>query len=362
MNKLFQPTRMGKISVENRVFMAPLTRNRAESNGVPKKMAATYYGQRAEGGLLITEATQINAAGKGYIDTPGIYNAEQVKGWQTITQAVHQAGGKIFLQLWHVGRISHTSLQPNNQDPVAPSAIQAEAQTYAADGMVDVSKPRALTIAEIAETIEDFKNAAQCAKNAGFDGVEIHAANGYLINQFLSSNSNQRDDAYGGSAENRVRFLKEVTEAVLDVWEAGSVGVRLSPTGTFNDMHDNNPRETFSTAIQLLNNYSLAYMHFVERFPGMETSEEDNALIKELRALWKGFYIANGDYNREHAIDVVESGYADAVAFGRPYIANPDLVERLRQNASLNKPDDSTFYGGGEEGYIDYPFLEDKAA
>ncbi len=362
MSDLYKNGQIGSISVKNRIFMAPLTRNRADAQGIPSPMAAEYYAQRASGGLLITEATQISPMGKGYINTPGIHTQEQVQAWKKITKAVHDKGGKIIMQLWHVGRISHTSLLPDGQAPLAPSAIAAKSQTFTQDGPTDVSTPREITLAEIKSTINDYKIAAQNAKDAGFDGIEIHAANGYLIDQFLQDKSNKRTDDYGGSLENRVRFLNEVTKSVLTVWGAGHVGVRLSPTGTFNDMGDSNPLETFSAAINALNTYNLAYLHMVEKFPGIESGAEENNIIKTLRALWKGAYITNGDYGRDAAEKAVDSGYADAVAFGRIYIANPDLAERLQTNAPLNEPDGSTFYGGGAEGYIDYPFLDASKA
>ncbi len=364
MSKLFEPTNVGDIDVSNRVFMAPLTRNRAQSNGVPYDKAAKYYAQRASGGLIITEATQVNKMGKGYLDTPGIHTADQAAEWKGITDAVHAEDGKIVLQLWHVGRISHTSLLPEGRQPLAPSAIRAKAQTFAAEGMVDVSEPVEMTVDQIAETVQDYKRAALHAKEAGFDGVEIHAANGYLINQFLDDSTNLRDDAYGGSIENRMRFLKEVTEAVLEVFPAGKIGVRLSPTGSFNDMGDSDPKAHFGAVVEMLNGFGLAYLHMVERFPGIGSSEEEQDTLKSIRAKWGGFYIANGDYSRDEAIESVESGYAGAIAFGRDYIANPDLYERLKQDAELNDPIQETFYGGDETGYTDYPFLPEvkKAA
>lgn len=362
MPTLFEPAQMGTTKTKNRVFMAPLTRNRARADGVPGDLAAKYYGQRASAGMIITEATQINAAGKGYIDTPGIYTPEHVAAWKKITQAVHQKEGKIFLQLWHVGRISHTSLQPDGAAPVAPSAIKAKAQTFIDGGMVDVSEPRALEFKEIKQIVADYKAAAQHAKDAGFDGVEVHAANGYLIDQFLQDKTNKRTDEYGGSAENRTRFLNEVILAVIDVWGADKVGVRLSPTGTFNDMGDSNPLETFGVAIETLNTYGLAYLHMVEKFPGIDSDDEDQKILNQLRTKWDGFYIANGGFDHDIAMKAVENGHADAIAFGRPFISNPDLPKRLELDAELQEADESTFYGGGAEGYTDYPFLEDVKA
>lgn len=359
---LFSNGTMGDIEIKNRVFMAPLTRNRALPNGTPSDMAATYYAQRASGGLLISEATQINEMGKGYINTPGIHSDDQIAKWSEITKAVHEKGGKIFMQLWHVGRISHTSLLPDGQAPLAPSAIRAEAQTFTEAGPTDVSEPRAMSIDDIKSTIEDYRIAAQNAKKAGFDGVEVHAANGYLIDQFLQDGSNKRDDNYGGSIENRARFLIDVLKEVTDIWGAGRVGVRLSPTGTFNGMSDSDPKATFSHVINELNQFNLAYLHMVEKFPGIDSSDEDQKIMTDLRALWNGFYIANGNYDRNSGTDVIASGYADAIAYGRPFIANPDLPQRLEQGAELNEPDQSTFYGGGAEGYIDYPTLNEQKA
>ncbi len=358
MAKLFEPGTVGAVSVKNRIFMAPLTRNRARPDGVPGDLAPLYYSQRASAGLIVSEATQISPFGKGYLNTPGIYTRDHVQGWRKVTDAVHAKGGRIFLQLWHVGRISHTSLLPGGASPVAPSAVRANTQTFTEQGFVDVSPPRALTKEEIAETIKDYRHAARCARVAGFDGVEVHAANGYLINQFLVDRTNLRKDEYGGSAENRTRFLTEAVEAVVEVWGADRVGVRLSPTGKFNDMGDSDPLETFGAAVDKLNAYGLAYLHMVEQFPGADVSEEDQGIIKELVGWWKGFYIANGDYDYTRARDVLAANKADAVAFGRPFLANPDLPERFRAGAGLNEPDQNTFYGGGAEGYTDYPFLE----
>ncbi|MBN67199.1 MAG: alkene reductase [Rickettsiales bacterium] len=362
MSTLFEPTKVGAIEVKNRVFMAPLTRNRAQANGVPGDLAATYYAQRASAGLIISEATQISPLAKGYINTPGIYTDEQVEGWEVITNAVHTKGGKIVLQLWHVGRISHTDILPEGEQPLAPSAIRANAQTVTENGRTDVSEPRAMTEEDIRNTIADYKHAAHMARKAGFDGVEIHAANGYLIDQFIDASTNTREDAYGGSVENRLRLLKEVTDVVTEVWGAERVGVRLSPTGTFNDMNEPNPLSTYGAAIEMLNSYGLAYLHFVERFPGLEVNNADLLVLQQLRARWNGFYLANGDYDLLSSQDTVDSGHADAVAFGRPFIANPDLPERLERGAALNEPDHDTFYGGGAEGYTDYPFMNEAEA
>lgn len=363
MKSLFESIQLGSLALANRIFMAPLTRNRAGAEGVPSELAATYYGQRASAGLIITEATQISPMGKGYINTPGIHSPGQVRAWRRIVDAVHKKGGRIFLQLWHVGRISHSSLLPNDARPVAPSAIRANSQTFIATGRAPVAEPVALTPEGIRETLSAYRSAAYYAKEAGFDGVEIHAANGYLIDQFLHSGSNQRSDAYGGTALNRVRFLSEVTERVLEVWDRKRVGVRLSPTGTFNDMHDDNPSETFSLAVERLNKYGVGYLHVVESTQdGRQNNERDWVLLRHLRQLWTGFYIVNGGYDGARGTEAVRSGYADAVAYGRAFLANPDLPKRLQLGAILNEPDQQTFYGGDARGYTDYPVLSQDSA
>ena len=358
MANLFEPVQLGSFVLANRVFMAPLTRNRAHADGVPGELAATYYSQRASAGLIVTEATQISPMGKGYINTPGIHSHEQVRAWSQIVEAVHKSGGRIFVQLWHVGRISHSSLLPNNVQPVAPSAICANSQTLTGTGLAPVSEPVALTAHEIEETLEDYRRAARNAKDAGFDGVEIHAANGYLIDQFLKTGSNRRTDEYGGVAENRVRFLSEAVERVLQIWDRGQVGVRISPTGSFNDMSDNNPFETFSVAAAQLNSYGLGYLHVVEMAQNSKgPSEVDIAMSAYLRRLWKGLYVVNGGYDGPKGEEAVRTGHADAVAYGRAFLANPDLPKRLQIGAVLNEPDPKTFYGGGAAGYTSYPAL-----
>lgn len=314
MRSLFESVRIGSLICPNRIFMAPLTRSRANADGVPSELAMTYYSQRASAGLIITEATQISPMGKGYINTPGIHSDAQVEAWRRIVESVHERGGRIFLQLWHVGRISHSSLLPNQALPVAPSAVRANKQTFIATGLAQVSQPVALTRAGIRETMADYRSAAYNAKQAGFDGVEIHAANGYLIDQFLHSETNQRGDAYGGTASNRVRFLTEVTEKVLEVWNKKSVGVRISPTGTFNDIHDDNPEETFGRAVERLNGYKIGYLHVVESTQdGRRNNERDWALLRHLREQWTGFYIVNGGYDGVRGKEAVLSGYAVGV-------------------------------------------------
>ena len=358
MSNLFESVQLGSLVLPNRVFMAPLTRNRADPDGVPGELAATYYAQRASAGLIVTEATQISPMGKGYINTPGIHSFEQVRAWSQIVESVHKSGGRIFLQLWHVGRISHSSLLPDNARPVAPSAIRATSQTLIATGLAEVAEPIALTASGIKATLDDYRRAAANAKEAGFEGVELHAANGYLIDQFLRTGSNRRTDEYGGAASNRIRFLLEAVERVLEVWESGQVGVRISPTGGFNDMSDNNPLETFSVAVARLNSYGLGYLHVVETAQNSKgSSAEDLAMSAHLRALWKGLYVANGGYDRVRGEEALRTGQADAVAFGRAFLANPDLPRRLQLGAALNEPDPKSFYGGGAAGYTSYPAL-----
>jgi len=362
MQPLFQPLPLGPLTLPNRVLMAPLTRARSVQPGdVPQAMNATHYAQRASAGLIISEATQISGQGKGYAMTPGIHSAEQVTGWRLVTDAVHAAGGRIFCQLWHVGRISHVDLQPGGAAPVAPSAIRSSTQTYtsAESGLVDVSMPRALETDEISGIVEQYRAAAINAKDAGFDGVEIHGANGYLLDQFTRTGTNLRTDRYGGSLENRLRLPVEVAQAVAGVWGADRVGYRIAPTGTFNDMSDENPTETFTALAARLGAMGLVYLHVAEAFAG---SVRDEAVMGAIRGAFPGVYIANGGYTGESANERIESGRADAVAFGELFIANPDLPERLRLGAPLNEPDRETFYGGDERGYNDYPFLEGSRA
>lgn len=359
--KLFSPIELGDLTLPNRVVMAPLTRNRARAEGdVPQDLNAKYYAQRATAGLIISEGTQVSPEGKGYIQTPGIHSAEQVAGWKRVTSAVHEAHGRIFAQLWHVGRISHVSLQPGAQAPVAPSPIKANSQTFTASGFADVSAPRALETGEIARVVEDYRKAAQNAKDAGFDGIEIHAANGYLIDQFLRDGTNTRDDIYGGTAENRTRFLAEILEAVTKVFPSKRVGVRFSPFSSFNDISDSDPLKTFSAAMARAEETGLGYVHLVEGETGGARAFPPDA-IATLRANFSGVYMANNAYDREMAIRAVQSGDADLVAFGSLFIANPDLVARFEEDAVLNNPDPETFYGGDARGYTDYPTLDQAA-
>ena len=357
---LFSPVTMGAIEAANRVAMAPLTRNRADNDtGEVGDMHVDYYRQRAGAGLIITEATQISAEGKGYIRTPGIHTPEQVAAWKKVTDAVHEAGGKIVCQLWHVGRISHVSLQPDGQQPVAPSAVNAGVKTFTENGFEPTSDPRALDIEEMPRIVDEYAQAAKMAMAAGFDGVEVHAANGYLIDQFLKTGSNKRDDAYGGSVENRARLLMEVMEAVTAAIGGDRTGIRLSPFSPANGISDDNPQETFTHVVKGLNRFGLAYLHMVEGATGGSRDLKDGHSIDALRKLFDGVYMANNGYDREMAMAAVASGHADVIAIGRPFIANPDLVKRYRQNAPLNEGDQSTYYGGGREGYTDYPFLEE---
>lgn len=356
MNTLFKRGMLGDIAVRNRVFMAPLTRARAQPDESPHEMAINYYAQRASAGLIITEATQVSPEGKGALYSPGNYTKKHAQMWKKITAAVHAKGGKIVLQLWHVGRISHNSYIPNNGIPVAPSAIRAAAGVFTAKGLEDVSEPRALRIDEIKPIIDEHVHATRLAIDAGFDGVEVHGANGYLLNQFISTNSNTRDDEYGGSSENRAKLLLEIVDAVSDEIGKGRVGVRLSPTGTFNDTHDEAIEETYSYIYDEIGKRNIAYLHVVEKFPGTDTSEQEQALLTKLRRGFSGNYIANGDYDKAGASAVIDEG-AFGVSFGRPFIANPDLPARLEQDADLAEPDADTFYGGDEKGYSDYPSL-----
>ncbi|TSD88045.1 alkene reductase [Mycobacterium sp. KBS0706] len=361
--KLFTPTRIGDLELPNRIVMAPLTRNRARPDGdVPHALNAEYYAQRTTAGLLITEGTQISPEGKGYAWTPGIHSPEQVAGWRQVTDAVHKAGGRIAAQLWHVGRISHAVLQPGRAAPVAPSAIAADSRVFDGEGFVQPSTPRALETDELPRIVRDYAQAARNAREAGFDAVEIHAANGYLLHQFLADGTNKRTDAYGGPVANRARLLLEVSEAVAEVWTPGRVGVRLSPFSNFGDIADSDPMATFGHAIEGLSGLGLGFLHLVEGQTGGTRELPPGADLQALRRLFKGSYIANNGYDRGLAIKAVETGRADLVAFGKLFIANPDLVERLRRDAPLNTPDQATFYGGDARGYTDYPALQQAAA
>jgi N-ethylmaleimide reductase len=352
---LLSPFRLGALELLNRVVMAPMTRCRAEGH-VPDERMARYYVQRASAGLIVTEATQVSPLSIGYPQTPGIHSAEQVEGWKQVTRAVHEADGRIFLQLWHVGRIAHPAWIGGEQ-PVAPSAVAAAGQTWTPEGMQPHATPRALESDEIPDLVEQYRVGAANAKAAGFDGVEIHAANGYLIDQFLRDRTNQRTDRYGGSIENRARFLLEVTEAVVGEWGARQVGVRLSPSGTFNDMGDSDSEATFGWVARALNGHPLAYLHVVEAGEADLRHGGRSVPTRLLRSAFEGVLMVNGAYTGERAEQVLSSGGADLVSFGTAFLANPDLPARLAAGAGLNAPDPETFYAGGEKGYLDYPAL-----
>ena len=363
MTTLFDPIRFGDLTASNRVVMAPLTRDRAGPHQVPTDLMATYYRQRATAGLIVTEATQISAEGQGYLDTPGIYSPEQGAGWKKVTQAVHAAGGRIVVQLWHVGRISHVSLQPGGQPPVSSTARRASGKTYTSAGFVDVSEPRALRLEELPRIVTDYAHAARCAIESGFDGVEVHGANGYLLDQFMRDSINDRGDAYGGSIENRARLLLEVMSAVTAQVGAGRTGLRLSPVTPSNGAgQDSDPQALFGYAVERLAALKLAYLHLIEGQTGgtRDVAPFDYAALREcFRSINPGgAWMVNNGYSREMAERVIDSGEADLVAFGRPFISNPDLVARLRHDAALAPLDQKTLYGGGAEGYTDYPALE----
>jgi N-ethylmaleimide reductase len=357
--RLFEPYKLGPITLPNRLVMAPLTRNRALTGLVPNPLAIEYYGQRASAGLLVSEATQVSQQGQGYQDTPGIYSKEQVAGWRKVTDRVHERGGRIFLQLWHVGRISHVDLQENNQAPVAPSAIRAKGKTFVGGTFADVSEPRALALEEIPGIIESFRKGAANALAAGFDGVEVHGANGYLLEQFAKDGANKRTDAYGGGIGNRAKLMLEVAKAVAA--EAGSerTGIRISPVTPANDISDSDTQPLYDYIVDGLNALKLVYIHVVE---GATGGPRDIAPFDygSLRKRFSGAYIANNGYDFELASKVLAANEADLIAFGKPFISNPDLVERLKRGTPLTAPDKATFYGGGAKGYTDYPALGDS--
>ena len=355
--KLFEPFTLGDLVLPNRIVMAPLTRNRAtHGTDAPNDLNALYYAQRASAGLIISEATQISRQGQGYAWTPGLYTQTQTDRWKVVTDQVHAANGRIFAQLWHVGRISHTSLQAGGAAPVAPSAIAAKAKTFTETGFADVSMPRALEAREIPGILADYAHAAINARNAGFDGIEIHGANGYLIDQFLKDGTNHRKDQYGGSVENRARFGLDVVDAIMKVFPKHRVGIRLSPVSPANDALTSDPAKMFGYFVSELSRRGLAFIHVVE---GATGGPRDIASFdyRALRKAFAGAYIANNGYTREMAVEAVDGDAADLVAFGKIFISNPDLVERLKQHAELNAPDNATFYGGGAEGYTDYPTM-----
>ena len=360
---LFDPVQLGPYRLANRIVMAPLTRARAQGADVPNPLAVEYYAQRADAGLLISEATQISPQGKGYAWTPGIYSAAQVEAWSAVTRAVHARGGRIFLQLWHVGRISHPSLQQGGVLPVAPSAIAPQGKAFTETGFVPYVTPRALATGEMPGIVEDYRRAAENALAAGFDGVEIHAANGYLLEQFLRDSTNKRTDRYGGSRENRARLLLEVAAAVVGVWGGARVGIRLSPVSPSNDLGpDSDPEATYSHLAAALAPLRLVYMHVIEGATQGPREVPNGFDLQVLRRLFRGLYIANNGYDLALAQEARRRSLADLIAFGRPFIANPDLVERLKTGAPLNELDRKTLYGGDAKGYTDYPTLQRASA
>jgi len=354
---LFSPVKVGPYTLPNRMVMAPMTRLRA-IDSVPQPLMATYYAQRVSAGLIVTECTMVSPLSLGYMNCPGIYSSEQVAGWREVTEAVHAKGGRIFLQLWHSGRVSHPSLL-GGELPVAPSAVAAVGELHTPDGKRPMEAPRALETHEISEIVEQFRKGAENALAAGFDGVELHGAFGYLIDQFLQDGSNQRTDEYGGSIEKRSRFLLEVVEAVSSVWGADRVGIKLSPSNTFYGMFDSNPKATFGYVIDALNRFGLGYLHLMEpNEVDLATRDVLQSVTSLFRPIFKGTLITNGGYNQEKGNAILASGDADLVSFGKLFIANPDLPKRFELKAPLNAPDPKTFYAPDEKGYTDYPFFE----
>ncbi len=358
-SSLLASIKLGAVELKNKIVMAPLTRNRAGEGNVPQDLNVEYYKQRATAGLIITEASQVSAEGVGYPSTPGIHSPEQVNGWRKVTNAVHKEGGKIFIQLWYCGRISHPSMLPDNKIPVSASAIKPQGEAITYEGMQEFVEPRALETDEIKLIVDQYRAAANNAKAAGFDGVEVHAANGYLIDQFIRDGSNQRPDNYGGSVENRTRLLMEVLDAVYEAWQADHVGVRISPENGFNDISDSDPQNTFNEVAERLSSQGLAYLHVLE---GDMLSESKNIDYQQIKDRFNGNYMANCGYTQAIAEAAISNKNADVIAFGSLYIANPDLVERFAIAAELNTPDQATFYGGDSHGYTDYPFLEREEA
>ncbi len=350
---LFEPFQLGDLTLDNRIVMAPMTRNRANQDGVVPPMMVSHYQQRASAGLIITESVPVSREGVGYPFTPGICTDDHVAAWRRVTNAVHAAGGRIFVQLQYCGRISHPSLLPNNATPVAPSALKPAGQAVTYTGMQDFVIPRALETHEIPGIVEQFQRGAEMARQAGFDGVEVHGGNGYIIDQFLRDGSNQRTDAYGGNVQNRLRLLNGILDVVCAIWPTHRVGVRLTPENSFNSMSDSNPQAHFEYFVPQLSPRGLAYVHVLE---GDMMTKVRTVDYRALRSKFSGRYIANNGYDFQRAEAAINSGAADLVAFGVPFLANPDLVRRYRENFPLNEADPSTFYGGGETGYTDYPF------
>jgi N-ethylmaleimide reductase len=355
MATLFDSLKLGNIELKNRIIYAPMTRSRANDEGVQPEIAVEYYTQRASAGLIITEAVNVSPMAKGYVRTPGIYTAEQIESWRKVTDSVHAQGGKIFMQIFHTGRIALPDFLPGNQTPVAPSPVKANGQNYTDEGMKDFVEPRELTIEEIKATVEDFAAAAKNAIEAGFDGVELHGANGYLVQQFLSSNVNKRTDEYGGTFENRARFLFEVLDAMITEIGKEQVGVRLSPGGEFNDIKETDAAELYDYVIAELNKRDLVYLH-------LGTFDQHKNWHPVLRPVYEGTYFAGVGFDKDSGEKLLEAGGADAIVYGTKFLANPDLPERFAKNAELNKPDESTFYTPGEKGYTDYPRLDETSA
>lgn len=356
MSSLFDKLTIGNIELGNRIVMAPLTRSRADDEGVQPDYAVDYYAQRAGAGLIITEATNVSPMAKGYIKTPGIYTQEQIEAWRPVASAVHSKGGKIFMQLFHTGRIALPDFLPDDVErPVAPGAVRAAGQNFTPEGMKDFVEPRPMTVAEIKDTVDDFADAARNAVEAGFDGVELHGANGYLVQQFLSTNVNTRDDEYGGSIKNRARFLFEVLDAIIGAVGPDRVGLRLSPGGQFNDIKEDDAEELYLYVVGELNKRGLAYLH-------IGTFDQHRNWHPIIRPLYKGVYFAGVGFDKESGEKLLAEGGADAIVYGKPFISNPDLPERFRTNAPLNEWDEETFYQGDRTGYIDYPALGDAAA
>ncbi len=358
-NPLLASYQLGKLTLPNRIIMAPLTRSRAGSGNAPTDLNAAYYQQRASAGLIISEGTQISEQGVGYPWTPGIYTSEQVEGWQKVTNAVHEAGGRIFDQLWHVGRVSLPRYHSGDK-PVAPSAVKPEGKIFTEDGVKPFIEPRALKTGEIPDIVKDYQAAAQNAVDAGFDGVELHGANGYLIEQFIKDGTNKRTDSYGGSIEKRAQFVLEVINAVTDQIGSHKTGIRFSPCGNSQGIYDSNPKRSYEYILEQFNGLNLAYVHLEE--PSHDVSSLKNypdEVAKYFRPIYEGTIITSVNYDRKSGIKAIEENKADLVAYGRLFLANPDLPERFARDANLNEPDRETFYGGGREGYIDYPFMDE---
>ena len=355
-NKLFEPLKIGGVELPNRMIMAPMTRGRAGESRIPNELMATYYKQRSGAGLLITEATAVSEDGYGWVGAPAIYNEEQQQGWKLVTRSVHEAGGRIFLQLWHMGRVSHPDFL-NGDLPVGPSAIAAEGEAHTPNGSKPYVVPRELGKNDLSTILDNYAAATGRALDAGFDGVEVHSANGYLLDQFLRDGSNQRADEYGGSIGNRLRFPLEVVDTIIKVASKERVGVRISPVNPYNDMRDSDPQALFTAYAKELSQRNIAYLHVLEALPGHFLHAEGNATLPAIRSSFDGIVIANGGYDKTTGHQLLADGSADAVAFGVPFLANPDLVDRFKQDGELNMPDMDTFYTSGAEGYTDYPLL-----